>query len=206
MGSSIASAQGLAHTDDNLNVAIIGDGTFFHSGIPAFLNAVHNKVPILVLILDNGWIGMTGQQPHPGSDTHYYDSGHLKKSIDLEKFLKGSGAIVSVITHSNKNRDYVKLLKNLIYEKSLDVIQNKNLNTILIKDECLQKYVKRHEIRIRKVNTNSCNNCGLCYDQLLCSAISEQGNSAFIDSKLCLGCGICEEICPNKAIYEEESK
>ncbi|MFX1558893.1 MAG: thiamine pyrophosphate-dependent enzyme, partial [Promethearchaeota archaeon] len=46
MGSSIALAQGVAHTSESLNIAIIGDGTFFHSGIPALLNGVYNKAPI----------------------------------------------------------------------------------------------------------------------------------------------------------------
>ena len=130
MGSSIALAQGVAQTSESLNIAIIGDGTFFHSGIPALLNGIYNKTPILVLILDNGWIGMTGQQPHPGSDTRYYKEGPLKKSINLEELLQGTGAITTVINHNeNEVEHYYPKLKDIIYEKGIDVLENEpNIN------------------------------------------------------------------------------
>jgi indolepyruvate ferredoxin oxidoreductase alpha subunit len=204
MGSSIALAQGVAQTDDSLNIALIGDGTFFHSGIPALINGIHNKAPILVLILDNGWIGMTGQQSHPGSETRFYESGRLKEKVDLESILKGMGAKTSVITHRKIKQDYINKLKNLIYEKSIDVIENRNLNVILVKDECIQKVIKRSKPNVRKIKESLCKNCSLCYGQFLCPAISEKGNIAYIDVDLCLGCGVCEEICPNSAIKMED--
>ncbi|MFX0178409.1 MAG: thiamine pyrophosphate-dependent enzyme, partial [Candidatus Hodarchaeota archaeon] len=204
MGSSIALAQGVAHTSDSLNISIIGDGTFFHSGIPAFLNGFHNRAPILVLILDNGWIGMTGQQPHPGSDTRFYKQGETKKAIELEQFLKGTGANVSIIKHNEKDeQNYLARLKELIYEKGLDVVKSKSFHVIIIKDECIQKHIKRHEIEARYIDYELCNNCGLCYSQFLCPAIKEKDDVAYIESSLCLGCGICEEICPNNAINKE---
>ncbi|MFX1417933.1 MAG: thiamine pyrophosphate-dependent enzyme, partial [Promethearchaeota archaeon] len=206
MGSSIALAQGVAQTNGSLNIAIIGDGTFFHSGIPALLNGIYNQAPILVLILDNGWIGMTGQQPHPGSDTKYYKEGNFKKNINLEEFLKGSGANVHVIKHlESKDKSHFKKLKSLIYEKGLDVLENRNLHVIVIKDECIQRTIKREAPVIRYIVNELCNNCGICYSQFLCPAIEEREKIAYIDPKLCLGCGICEEICPNNAINREET-
>ncbi|MFW9881642.1 MAG: thiamine pyrophosphate-dependent enzyme, partial [Candidatus Thorarchaeota archaeon] len=205
MGSSIALAQGVAQTNGSLNIAIIGDGTFFHSGVPALLNGIYNKAPILVLILDNGWIGMTGQQPHPGSDTQFYKEGNFKKNINLEEFLQGSGANVHVIKHLESNdKNYFKKLKSLIYEKGLDVLENRNLHVIIIKDECIQKTIKRETPTIRQVIIELCNNCGVCYSQFLCPAVEEREGIAYIDPSLCLGCGICEEVCPNNAIIREE--
>ncbi|MFX1569269.1 MAG: thiamine pyrophosphate-dependent enzyme [Promethearchaeota archaeon] len=205
MGSSIALAQGVSQTSDSLNIAIIGDGTFFHSGIPALLNGIYNKAAILVLILDNGWIGMTGQQAHPGSDTRYYKEGNLKKRIELEDFLKGTGAEVTVIHHyEDLHVEYTSQLRNLIFEKGIEVLENKSLQVILIKDECIQKAVKRQTKIKRYVNPELCNNCGVCYSQYACSAIEQRDNCAFIDSSLCLGCGICEELCANNAIYRED--
>ncbi len=216
MGSSIALAQGVAHTDDSLNVAIIGDGTFFHSGIPAFLNGIHNRAPIVVLILDNGWIGMTGQQPHPGSDTQHYLGGKSKTVINLEDFLRGTGAFISVIKRSDylntydniennekSNDKYTENLKNAIIESGLGALEKRCLHAILVKDECVQKYIKRHEIFVREVNAELCTNCGMCYEVFLCPAIGVQDSKAFISKGLCLGCGICEEICPNNAIKKK---
>ncbi|NHJ22130.1 MAG: indolepyruvate ferredoxin oxidoreductase subunit alpha [Candidatus Lokiarchaeota archaeon] len=205
MGSSIALAQGVAHTDDSLNIAIIGDGTFFHSGIPALLNGVYNKAPILILILDNGWIGMTGQQPHPGSDTKYYKEGRYKNKIDLEKFLEGTGAKLNIIKRQDHNtKNYPKRLKDLIYEKSLNVLENGELHVILIEDECIQKFNENNILKIRYVDEKLCTNCGICYDQFSCSALYEQDNKACINRNECLGCGICEDLCPNNAILRGE--
>ncbi|MHA2289671.1 MAG: thiamine pyrophosphate-dependent enzyme, partial [Promethearchaeota archaeon] len=139
MGSSIALAQGVSHTDDSLNIAIIGDGTFFHSGIPALLNAIHNKAPILVLILNNGWIGMTGQQPHPGSDTRNYKEGVLRQKIELNQFLIGTGANISIIQRQEPNeRKYTERLTELIYERGRLVLERSNVQVIVIEDECIQ--------------------------------------------------------------------
>ena len=203
MGSSIATAQGLAHTSDDLNISIIGDGTFLHSGIPALINAVHNKTPILILILDNGWIGMTGQQPHPGSNTENYEGGEYKEKIDLEKLIIGIGANVSVVRHEYNDSQYFQSLRNLILEKSNDVLDNYVLQVILIKDECIQKVIKRRKPELRVINQELCTICGLCYNQLACPAINQEDGKVIIDMNSCLGCGICEEICPSGAISKE---
>jgi indolepyruvate ferredoxin oxidoreductase alpha subunit len=201
MGSSIALAQGVTHTDDSLNIAIIGDGTFFHSGIPALLNGIHNKAPILVLILYNGWIGMTGQQPHPGSDNRYYQDGSFKENINLEKLLQGTGANISVIKRRERNGGkYSERLDDLIYEKSLSVVEKREMHVIVIEDECIQKYNQRNAMDVMWVDEGLCTNCGICYNQFNCPALNEKSDKAYINSSECLGCGICEEICPNNAI------
>ena len=201
MGSSIALAQGVAHTDDSLNIAIIGDGTFFHSGIPALINGVYNKAPILVLILDNGWIGMTGQQPHPGSDNRYYQEGSNKKKVDLGRLLQGTGANVSIIKHQKGNdENYLHNLEEILYEKGQSVLEKNDMQVIVIEDECIQKYNQRNTLEVRYVDEELCTNCGLCYNQFNCPALTKKNEIAHINSNECLGCGICEYICPNNAI------
>jgi indolepyruvate ferredoxin oxidoreductase alpha subunit len=66
MGSSISTAAGISRATGQKVVAFIGDSTFFHSGLPALVNAVHQKHDFLLVILDNGTTAMTGHQPHPG--------------------------------------------------------------------------------------------------------------------------------------------
>lgn len=101
MGMSISMAQGLAEALNNNSspaedrqkeksptkvIALIGDGTFFHSGISSLLNAVYTKSNLLVIIFDNRTIGMTGHQDHPGA-------AHTSKynEIDIPPLLKGMG-------------------------------------------------------------------------------------------------------------------
>ena len=144
---------------------------------------------------------MTGQQPHPGSDTRYYQEGSFKKKIDLENFLKGTGANISVIKRQERNADkYPNHLYKLIYEKGLDVLEKKEIRVILIEDECIQKINKRNTLEVRFIDEGLCTNCGICYDLFYCSALSGKNDKAHVNSKECLGCGICAVICPNNAI------
>ncbi|TAL59108.1 MAG: hypothetical protein EPN85_10005, partial [Bacteroidetes bacterium] len=92
MGMSISMAQGLYTSFENSGkgkkvVALVGDGTFFHSGLTSLVNAVYTRANILVVIFDNRTIGMTGHQSHPGA------SQHLPKyhEIDIPRLLKGLG-------------------------------------------------------------------------------------------------------------------
>jgi len=67
MGSSVSLAQGYVHAGMKTPViATIGDSTFFHGGIPGVLNAVQHRVPLVVVVMDNGWTGLPGLQVHPG--------------------------------------------------------------------------------------------------------------------------------------------
>ena len=204
MGSSIALAQGVAQTSDSLNIAIIGDGTFFHSGLPPLINAVYQKAPILLLLLDNGWIGMTGQQCDAGTITDHYSEGKYKTRIPLEKVVESIGAKLDIYQKRDDGEKNTIRLTKLIEKAGIDVIQNRNTHVILIQDECIQKSHKRHKILIREVDRDKCINCGTCYRQLACPAISVKDEKSIIDPGLCLGCGICEEVCPAKAIGVKE--
>ncbi len=82
MGSSLGLGMGLYHGTNGktMVISIIGDSTFFHTGLPALVNAVYNKTPMLVLILDNRVTAMTGGQPNPTS------------TINIEDIAKAIGA------------------------------------------------------------------------------------------------------------------
>jgi len=48
-------------------VAVLGDSTFFHTGLPALANVAYNRANVLTVILDNRTTAMTGHQGNPGS-------------------------------------------------------------------------------------------------------------------------------------------
>ena len=68
MGAGLGVAQGIYHSGiDAKAIAVMGDSTFFHSGIVELINAVYNRANVLLMILDNKATAETGQQPHPGA-------------------------------------------------------------------------------------------------------------------------------------------
>jgi indolepyruvate ferredoxin oxidoreductase alpha subunit len=67
MGSSIAMASAASRVLGRKTLAFIGDSTFFHSGMPALLNAAEAGDDIVVVVLDNRITGMTGHQPSPST-------------------------------------------------------------------------------------------------------------------------------------------
>ena len=68
MGASISMAVGAALAGQSPAIAVIGDSTFGHSGLPALLTAADSGVNVTILILDNRVVGMTGQQPSQALD------------------------------------------------------------------------------------------------------------------------------------------
>jgi len=83
MGASIGMALGLAYVGVKKPVAVIGDSTFYHAGLPAMVDAVHNQADLLVLIMDNNLVAMTGGQPTPAS------AEEGQKAVTLEQILSG---------------------------------------------------------------------------------------------------------------------
>ena len=67
MGASIAFGSGLAHSVKVPIITTIGDSTFFHSGMPALVNAVYNNARVTMVVVDNSATAMTGFQSHPGT-------------------------------------------------------------------------------------------------------------------------------------------
>jgi len=90
MGASISKAAGIAKQGVRRVAAIIGDSTFLHSGIPALISAAYNQANVLVLILDNSSIAMTGHQPTPL--TGITAKGKQGNKISLEEICRSCGA------------------------------------------------------------------------------------------------------------------
>ena len=88
MGSSIGTAGGFARASDQRVIAFIGDSTLFHAGIPAIVNAVHNRHRFLIVILDNRTTAMTGLQPHPGLE---FCAAGPAPAVPIERLLEGCG-------------------------------------------------------------------------------------------------------------------
>lgn len=65
MGAGFTLAAGVARVTGRRTVGFMGDSTFFHSGMPALLDAIQNDASMVAVVLDNEVTAMTGFQPSP---------------------------------------------------------------------------------------------------------------------------------------------
>ncbi len=132
MGSSVGIAHGIKKSTKQKLIAFMGDGTFFHAGIPAILNAVYNKSNPLIIIADNRITAMTGHQPNPGMfETGMGEPSSLIKIEDILKAFK-----IKNIKVIDQEEDYVQLIKTIkqfLNKKELSVIIARRMCGLLSK-------------------------------------------------------------------------
>lgn len=127
MGASISKASGIASQGITRVAAVIGDSTFIHTGIPALINAVYNKSNILVCILDNSSVAMTGHQPTPAIGLTA--KGEQTKVLNLEELCRACGAdSVVVVDPYDKKATLDALSKGL---------ENPGVNVVIAKRACV---------------------------------------------------------------------
>ncbi|MGE5637154.1 MAG: thiamine pyrophosphate-dependent enzyme [Chloroflexota bacterium] len=187
MGAGISQAAGMIHAGVKEKVfAVIGDSTFFHAGMPGLLNIVYNKSNVCVIIMDNHVVAMTGHQPTPGSGKNLM--GETTKIVSLKDIARSLGIEkVEVVDPYDLKRTTTVLREMLEYSGPSVVIAER---------PCPLKIERG---KVREV-LKECNKCGVCVEAYGCPAISLGSERAEIDVTLCYGCGVCEQICPFKAI------
>ncbi|HEC11479.1 MAG TPA: hypothetical protein ENI86_18225 [Acidimicrobiales bacterium] len=89
MGAGFSLAAGVSRTTGQRTLGFLGDSTFFHSGMPALLNAIKENVDMVAVIMDNEVTAMTGFQESPGMQI---DAGRLSRSVDMEAVVRALGA------------------------------------------------------------------------------------------------------------------
>ena len=194
MGASVSSIHGfnkaLGADSEGKTVAVIGDSTFMHSGMTGLANIAYNQSNSTVIILDNSITGMTGHQQNP--TTGYNIKGDPAGKIDLEALCRAMGF------------DRVRVVDPYDLAACDRAVQEElaasEPSVIISRRPCaLLKYVK-HKAPL-KVNTDKCVGCKSCM-RIGCPAISVKGGKAVIDNTLCVGCGVCRQLCRFDALKE----
>lgn len=193
MGAAIGNAAGMSRVlppeKRKRVVAVIGDSTFLHAGMPGLMDMAYNRTPGTVIILDNSTTAMTGRQDHPGTGRTL--KGTETKTIDYEKLCLALGAD-SVRTVDPYNLEDVEFAVRAAMEE-------KGLSVVISRRQCVLIGRMRHAAPLR-VDADKCTRCKVCL-RLGCSAIllNEDGTIE-IDPLLCNGCGMCSQVCRVEAI------
>jgi len=198
MGASIGTAFGMEKVTGSGKsiVAVIGDSTFFHSGMTGLLDLVYNQSTITVLILDNEVVGMTGGQETPGSGVTA--RGKQTRRASIPAICRALGV------------EHVYEVDAFDFDASYDLLKRElaadHLSVVIAQGPCVtaRKVVLGQSYR---VVTDACTGCKLCL-RIACPSISfvqpegARRGVALIDDRTCLGCSVCAAVCPEEVILQ----
>ena len=198
MGASVSGLHGFnkasAGADAHKTACVIGDSTFMHSGITGLVNVAYNASNSTIIILDNSITGMTGHQQNP--TTGYNIHGDPASKVDLEALCHAIGI--------NRVRVVDPYDLKACDEAIREELAADEPSVIISRRPCaLLKYVK-HPGPI-SIDTDKCRGCRACM-RIGCPAISVREGKAKIDATLCVGCGVCSQLCAFGAIEKKEAK
>lgn len=196
MGASISGIHGfnkaLGEESEGKTVAVIGDSTFMHSGMTGLANVAYNQSNSTIIILDNSITGMTGHQQNP--TTGYNIKGDPAGKIDLEALCRAMGFERVRVVDPYNLAQCDEVLKEELAAKEPSVIISRRPCALL-------KYVKHK--KPLKVNIEKCVGCKSCM-RIGCPALSVKNGKAAIDVTLCVGCGVCQQMCKFDALESQE--
>jgi len=200
MGASLGVAEGLRRSVEEPVVAMIGDSTFLHAGIPGLVNAVHQRADFKLVLLDNAVTAMTGQQHNPASPHEEDDAAQQR--IDLDALVKGLGVADVTVIDPYQIKDTPGQIKEALARPGVGVIISRR-DCALYGDR--NKRRKGEKIVPNKVDKQVCKRAYTCVRDFHCPSISlDADRQASIDPALCDGCMKCAKLCPLGAIQSTQ--
>lgn len=202
MGASIGVAHGARKVGiQQKNVAVLGDSTFFHTGMPALLNTAYNRSDVVTIILDNRTTAMTGHQENPATGKNL--AGDPAIRVDFEALAHAMGIQNTFLIDPYKLDETETAIRQ--------ALQTEGPSVIVAERACALLPEARKEWVALDVDPDRCNGCGLCI-RVGCPAILQSNdvdsktgrNLVTIDPLLCTGCEICTQICARGAICSRD--
>ncbi len=181
-------------------IAVIGDSTLYHAGLPALVNILYHQANATICVLDNQATAMTGFQPHPGIATSILEKPVTP--IKIEQILQGIGFPVIIVDPYD-------------LQASIDAVYNaitkSGSHAIIFRRACPFSITQPIQKQTRLfVNKEKClgEKCQICVTQFNCPAIKWDENAGCfaIDKLLCVDCNVCAAVCPHGAIQKDRRK
>ena len=195
MGASIGNAAGMKKAGYKGRLcAVLGDSTFFHSGMTGILSAHYNGTPITTVVLDNRITGMTGHQENPGSGKVL--GGDPAPVTEINAIAKACGYKKVVTVSADDLAELEKVLK--------DAMDGDEGALVIAYAPC-RIAAKLTKEGLCEVDEAKCKACGACF-KMGCPAMTrgKEIRPGFfqmkIDANLCAGCKQCSQVCKFGAI------
>lgn len=203
MGASTAMASGLRLFNTRRKVvAFMGDSTFFHAALPGIINAVFNRHPITLILMENGTTAMTGHQDHAASGRNVNTP---TDAIPVRQVLDGLGVkhIFDVDTYQQAK------LTQLVRE----AVAIDDFSVVIARHPCMLKFTRErrktagYEQRHVVIDQTVCERVHTCVETFGCPTFNrdDQGKVT-INTDLCIGDGSCIQTCPTQAIVRPASQ
>lgn len=194
MGASVSGLHGFNKGRkgeyEGKSVAVIGDSTFIHSGVTGLINIAYNRSNSTVIILDNSITGMTGHQNNPANGLNIY--GDPAAAVDLEALAHAVGINSVRVVDPNNLEETEKAIREELAKAEPSVI--------IARRPCALLKTVKHKPAF-KIDPDKCKNCKSCM-RIGCPALCLTEKCVTIDATLCVGCGLCSQMCKFDAIKE----
>ena len=192
MGASIGTAFGLQQAGHKRVVAIIGDSTFIHSGIPPLIDAVANGGKLTLIILDNSTTGMTGAQPYVGSGQTI--GGQAAPKLNIAEMVKAIGVEKVDVVDTWDRKAVPRAIRAALAHDAPAVVVAQGPCVMLPE-------IKGRDAPPYYVDESLCTQCDACF-KVWCPAITRTDeNFPLINSTECTSCTVCAQVCAPDAIY-----
>jgi len=195
MGASAGVSAGISKVVNKTVIGVVGDSTFFHASIPGLINAIYNKHKFVYVVLDNCTTAMTNFQPHPG--TGVTGLGESSKRILIEDVAEGCGVSFVKVVDPYDLKYTISTIKEAVEYKGPAFVVCRHKCAIL---EAQERAAKGEETVPFEIDEENCTECMACVRLLGCPALVVTQGNVSIDSTLCVGCGVCAQVCPYGAI------
>lgn len=194
MGASISGLHGFNKGRkgeyEGKAVAVIGDSTFMHSGITSLVDIAYNRSNSTVIVLDNSITGMTGHQNNPANGKNIY--GDPASAVNLEALAHAIGINSVTVVDPGDLAKTERVIK--------EELAKAEPSLIIARKPCALLKTVKHKPPFH-IDADKCKNCKSCM-RIGCPALVSGDKCITIDNTLCVGCGLCEQLCKFDAIKE----